>query len=124
MISPRNSTLGEEIYREIDNNAYLHQIYEDILAFYSAKILQGLDIEKTLHEYQFSLDDALRFADLLSKSAGVPNSEKHKSWAQEIVALLIFFCQIPMAYSASICTLSALGSMQLPIGKIKSKNSW
>jgi len=88
MISPRNSTLGEEIYREIDKNEYLHELYKDILAFYTAKILHGVDIESELYQYDFSLDDALRFADLLSKSANVPESEKHKSWAQEIVALL------------------------------------
>lgn len=35
-----------------------------------------------------NISDALRFADILSKSAGVPNSERHKAWAQEIVALL------------------------------------
>ena len=44
MISPRNSTLGEEIYREIDKNEYLHELYADILHIYSLKILQGEDI--------------------------------------------------------------------------------
>ncbi|HHX79459.1 MAG TPA: hypothetical protein GX692_00115, partial [Acholeplasmataceae bacterium] len=33
-------------------------------------------------------EHALRFADILSKSYGQPNSEKHRAWAQEIVALL------------------------------------
>ena len=88
MISPRNSTLGEEIYREIDKNEYLHELYADILHIYSLKILHGEDIEQQLPDTSPEVLDALRFADLLSKSAGVPNSEKHKSWAQEIVALL------------------------------------
>ena len=111
MISPRNSTLGEEIYREIDKNEYLHRIYEDILAFYSAKILQGEDIENTIHEYNFSLDDALRFADLLSKSAGVPNSEKHKSWAQEIVALLsAVFPNSPQVKHYTASVLATIGN--------------
>lgn len=88
MISPRNSTLGEEIYREIDKNEYLHELYADILHIYSLKILHGEDIEQQLPDTSTEVLDALRFADLLSKSAGVPNSEKHKSWAQEIVALL------------------------------------
>ena len=84
MISPRNSTLGEEIYREIDKNEYLHELYDAILNNYSVKLLN------LPHEDMVSInvDDALRFADILSKSAGVPDSEKHKAWAQEIVALL------------------------------------
>lgn len=111
MISPRNSTLGEEIYRDIDKNAYLHQIYEDILGFYSAKILHGADIEKDIHEFDFSLDDALRFADLLSKSAGVPNSEKHKSWAQEIVALLsAIFPNSPKVKHYTASVLATIGN--------------
>ena len=39
MISPRNSTLGEEIYREIDKNEYLHELYDAILNNYSVKLL-------------------------------------------------------------------------------------
>ena len=84
MISPRNSTLGEEIYREIDKNEYLHELYDAILNNYSVKLL-NLPVEDMV---SIDVDDALRFADILSKSAGVPNSEKHKAWAQEIVALL------------------------------------
>ena len=84
MISPRNSTLGEEIYREIDKNEYLHELYDAILNNYSVKLL-NLPVEDMV---SIDVDDALRFSDILSKSAGVPNSEKHKAWAQEIVALL------------------------------------
>ena len=88
MISPRNSTLGEEIYREIDKNEYLHELYECVLLLYSHKIFHDADVVAEMRSIDFQLDDILRFADILSKSAGVLNSEKHKSWAQEIVALL------------------------------------
>ena len=88
MISPRNSTLGEEIYREIDKNKYLHELYECVLLLYSHKIFHDADVVAEMRSIDFQLDDILRFADILSKSAGVLNSEKHKSWAQEIVALL------------------------------------
>ena len=86
MSSPKNVTLGEYIYTNIDSNEYLQEIYRCILINYSAKLFDDATIKKTT----FNLDHALRFADVLSKSSGTPNSEKHKTWAQEIVALLNF----------------------------------
>lgn len=88
MISPRYSTLGEEIYRDIDKNEYLHDLYECVLLLYSHKIFHDADVATEMRNIDFPLDDILRFADILSKSAGVAESERHKSWAQEIVALL------------------------------------
>ena len=83
MIAPRNLTLGEEIYYGIDANEYLNEIYEALLKNYSIQVLR-----LPTQPEPINISDALRFADILSKSAGVPNSEKHKAWAQEIVALL------------------------------------
>ena len=83
MIAPRNLTLGEEIYYGIDANEYLNEIYEALLKNYSIQVLR-----LPTQPEPINICDALRFADILSKSAGVPNSEKHKAWAQEIVALL------------------------------------
>ena len=88
MISPRNSTLGEEIYREIDKNTYLLDLYKDLVHIYTVQLLFGIDVQKEVSDNNPRIIDTLRFADLLSKSAGLPTSEKHKSWAQEIVALL------------------------------------
>lgn len=85
MITPHNLTLGEEIFRDIDNNEYLNEIYTNLLLNYSYQLM---GIQNTSVQ-PINLDDALRFADLLSKSAGFDNSEKHRAWAQEIVALLI-----------------------------------
>lgn len=79
-------TLGEIIYKDIDSNQYLNEIYEEILNIYSQKLFKRDSyINNTLNT-----DDALRFADLLSKSVDSQNSDKHKIWAQEIVSLLNF----------------------------------
>ena len=77
-------TLGSAIFSNIEANEYLQEIFEAILTNYSYSLFR-------MHKHtpkKFDLHHALRFADLLSKSVGSPNSEKHKIWAQEIVALL------------------------------------
>lgn len=107
IISPRNATLGEEIYRDIGENEYLHELYEAVLYNHSI-LLVGLPT--TLCK-PINIDDALRFADILSNSAGYPYSEKHKAWAQEIVALLLAMYPGNMKvehYASSV--LSAIGN--------------
>lgn len=79
----REVTLGEEIFCDLDDNEYLNELYSDILYNYSIRLFQ---LKKEPRE--LNIDDALRFADLLSKSIGTRNADKHKIWAQEIVALL------------------------------------
>lgn len=79
-----SNTLGDSIFKDIESNEYLQEIYNSILFNYSLKlfgILQTAPLE-------FNLVDALRFADLLSKSTDPQKAELHKVWAQEIVALL------------------------------------
>ncbi|MGH4126305.1 MAG: DEAD/DEAH box helicase [Clostridium sp.] len=84
MSQARNTTLGEIIYKDIDSNEYLNELYENILLNYSLKLFkQNRNLDNALN-----VEDALRFADLLSKSVDKQNSDKHKIWAQEIVALL------------------------------------
>lgn len=80
----REVTLGEEIFRELDNNAYLNELYENILFNYSGRLFKL----PNFIDREVNLDDALRFADLLSKSIGTQQSDSHKLWGQEIVALL------------------------------------
>lgn len=79
-----NATLGHAIFTDLEKNEYLNEIYNSVLYNYAIKLfeLDGNEAEA------FNLDDALRFADILSKSYGVPNSEMHHLWAQEIIALL------------------------------------
>lgn len=79
-----NQTLGYRVFNSIDSNSYLKELYESILYNYSIKLLKRTDISPC----NFELEDALRFADLLSKSTDSKNSETHRIWAQEIVALL------------------------------------
>ena len=58
-----NISLAEAIYRDIDKNEYLNEIYEALLYNYSIDLF-GLDRP----QQQVQIKDALRFADLLSKS--------------------------------------------------------
>lgn len=37
---PRNQTLAEALYRDIDNNEYLNEIYESLLYNYSIHIFK------------------------------------------------------------------------------------
>lgn len=84
MTAPRNATLGEEIFRNIESNLYLNEIYENILYNYSLRLFkQDLGKDKTIE-----IKDALRFADLLSKSVDAQQADNHKIMAQEMVALL------------------------------------
>ena len=124
MITPRQSTLGEEIFRDIDKNPYLNEIYNTLLVCYSNHLLNGGNINPT----NIPLDDALRFADLLSKSADVTNSEKHRAWAQEMVALLttLFPDNQKVAYYAS-SVLSTIGNyrgLQLINSQYNSTSFW
>ena len=73
------TTLGNEIYSDITKNEYLNELYANILYNYSLKLF-ALNKERKA----VAIADALRFADLLSKSP----KDEHKVWAQEIVALL------------------------------------
>ena len=76
-------TLGETIFVDIESNAYLNELHENILFNYALKLFQ---IQGGQREY--NLKDALRFADLLSKSTYPTNSDSHKMWAQELIILL------------------------------------
>jgi superfamily II DNA/RNA helicase len=72
-------SLGDVIFKDIDQNPYLNELYENILYNYSLHLFQIKSEKKPVN-----VSDALRFADILSKSS----SESHMTWAQEIVALL------------------------------------
>lgn len=76
-------TLGEAIFVDIESNAYLNELHENILFNYALRLFQ---IQGGQREY--NLKDALRFADLLSKSTHPTNSDSHKMWAQELIVLL------------------------------------
>lgn len=80
----RDITFGERLFSRIDDNAYLQKLYHGILINYSKRLF-GLD---EIEEQTVNIDDALTFADVLSKSCGTNLSDIHKTRAQEMVALL------------------------------------
>lgn len=77
-------TLGEVLYKDIDCNPYLCELYENILYNYSLRLFHQNDLPLK----DVNIDDALRFADILSKSVNSKKADQHKILAQEIVALL------------------------------------
>lgn len=77
--------LGDVIYGDIENNDYLNELYKNILYNYAVTTLR-ITHKKQLRQIQ--IEDALRFADILSKSTHPQNADKHKIWAQEIITLL------------------------------------
>lgn len=84
MCEEYNNTIGDLLFADIDDNEYLNEIYESILRNYTIKLF---DIDTEFND-DIDIAAALRFADILSKSTSVQNSDKHKNWSQEIVALL------------------------------------
>ena len=81
--APKTATLAESIYRDIDKNEYLNEIYESLLYNYSIELF-SLDRPQK----QIQIRDALRFADLLSKSTYAPTADRDHQWGQELATLL------------------------------------
>lgn len=77
--------LGEIIFRDIDNNVFLNELYDNMLYNYALKVFH-LDAKRPMRA--IDLTASLRFADLLSKSTNPQKADQHKMWAQEIVTLL------------------------------------
>ena len=76
--------LADAVYSDILDNDYLQELYDRILQCYTLRRFnKGQDLPNETEKI-----DALRFADILSKSAFREDSEVHKSLAQEIVTLL------------------------------------
>ena len=68
-----NTTFGEIFFEKIDENEYLKKLYEDILYNYALKVFGYTRRLKR----NLAIDDALRFADILSKSN---HSTKAECW--------------------------------------------
>lgn len=76
-------TFGEALYKDIEQNEYLNELYNNLLHNYSISILGTDEKEKELN-----IEDLLRFADILSKSCHHSNADKHKVWGQEIASVV------------------------------------
>ena len=78
------ATIGQRIFSEIDSDRYLNKLYSYLLFNYALKLFSPESIKPK----EINYIDALRFADLLSKSNDPKKAESHHTWAQEIVALV------------------------------------
>lgn len=105
---PRNATLAETIYRDIEKNDYLNQLYADLLYNYSLRLFS-----LPLEEKEIDIPSALRFADILSKSAYTENADTHKIWAQEIIILL------NILYPDDVRVSQFLGSVLSAVGNYR-----
>lgn len=76
-------TLGEWIFKNIEQNDYLQKLYNDLIIEYSI-MLQG----KSYLLDEKSIKHLLRFADLLSKSNDDTKGDFHKNIAQNIVCII------------------------------------
>lgn len=80
---PRYETLAEALYKDIEKNDYLNEIYDSLRKNYSIKLF-GYNMPMA----EINIKDAARFADLLAKSTYGEQAEKHHLWGQEIAILL------------------------------------
>lgn len=79
-------TFGEVYFSELNQNSYLRQIYEDILYNYALKVFHFTNRKKR----EIPMEQALTFADLLSKSNHPTLADEQKMWAQEIITMLLY----------------------------------
>lgn len=86
MSEPVKKKLGDVIFNDIDDNDYLNELYKNILYNYAVTVLQITNIRQLR---EINVLDALRFADILSKSTHLDKADEHKIWAQEIITLLL-----------------------------------
>lgn len=106
MKRPRNATLAEALYYNIENNDYLQEIYDNLLYNYSVRLLSA---DLPLREVKVS--DAARFADILSKCTYSPVAKKCQQWGQEIAILLsLVYPDDPSVRYTLGSVLSAVGN--------------
>ncbi|MGL5973147.1 MAG: hypothetical protein ACRCZK_05520 [Oscillospiraceae bacterium] len=73
-----DAMFGEKIFKDIVENPYLNELYDNILYNYTIQLFKVMEAEPKA----VNIRDALRFADILSKSTDAENSDLHKIWAQ------------------------------------------
>lgn len=83
-MSENKINLGTAIFQDLHYNPYLNELYDNILYNYSTRMF-GVRGNDPRH---VDIEDAMCFADILSKSTDPQNADKHKIMAQEIMALL------------------------------------
>lgn len=105
----KNRTFGEAFFEELNSNEYLMKIYDDILFNYAIQVF-GF---KNRRKRNIPMNDALSFADLLSKSNHPKYSDKHRMWAQEIITMLhyVYPSDTRVSYVAG-SVLTSIGNYQ------------
>lgn len=96
--------LGDVLFQGIDENDYLNELYKNILYNYAITVLQITNIKQLRG---INVDDALRFADLLSKSTHAEKADVHKIWAHEIITMLLALYpddEVVKYYAGSVLT--------------------
>lgn len=96
--------LGDILFQGIDENDYLNELYKNILYNYAITVLQITNIKQLRG---INVDDALRFADLLSKSTHAEKADAHKIWAHEIITMLLALYpddEVVKYYAGSVLT--------------------
>ena len=69
------ATLGDAVFADIDKDPYLNELYENILYNCSLELFQLRNGKSR----PVNIEDALRFADLLSKSTDARSADKHSA---------------------------------------------
>ena len=82
-----STTLGDFLFKDIEKNEYLNELYPQLLQCYARKLL---DMSSSNVLSAKNINASLRFADLLSKSTDAKRAPHHKMWAQEIITILLF----------------------------------
>lgn len=82
-----NTTLGDFLFKDIEKNEYLNELYSQLLQCYARKLLDISPLEVLPAK---AINASLRFADILSKSTDIKRAPHHKMWAQEIITILLF----------------------------------
>lgn len=82
-----NTTLGDFLFKDIEKNEYLNELYSQLLQCYARKLLDISPLEGLPAK---DINASLRFADILSKSTDAKKAPHHKMWAQEIITILLF----------------------------------
>ena len=70
------ATIGQRIFSEIDSDQYLNKLYSYLLFNYALKLFSPESIKPK----EINYIDALRFADLLSKSNDPKKAESHHTY--------------------------------------------
>lgn len=106
MKRPRNASLAEALYYDIEKDEYLHEIYDNLLYNYSVRLL---DADLPIRE--INIQDAMQFADLLAKCTYSPTAKKNQQWGQEIAILLkLVYPNEPVVKYNLGSVLSAVGN--------------